>query len=204
VKFFNQLPILTGPTVLDLLACLSPTTPMLQLVSSRLLDLQLKYVLYKFMRELISGALQDLERCMRSRTKDSWPSSFSAVLSLCLCIEELQIIAVKAATNQIVVEQAPLSKEAVLQACQEIEDYTFRLVTEVFHGIYRTTTNESGKADRSFNPLKRRLASMDPVFGSSNPAEDMIHQICQVLGTSSEYPLFLYHFTGTIANQYIK
>jgi hypothetical protein len=84
-------------------------------------------------------------------------------------------------------EEPTPSNEDALQACQGLEGHTFKLIKELFHGIYRTTTNESGKAYRGFNPIKKMLTSLDPIFGSGNPAEDMTREICQLMKRSSEY-----------------
>jgi hypothetical protein len=163
-----------------------------QYITSRLLDLQIKCILLKVMRPLAVHALEDLERCVRTRIKTSWPDSFSAILSLCLFIEELQIIAVAGSTIQSTAEQQPPSKDAIFNTCRELEQSPFQIVTDIFHGIYRTSKENDGvgKGDKGFNPLGQSLTGAKQSsqnFGLDKPAGDMIRDFGQMISNSCEY-----------------
>lgn len=62
-------------------------------LSSRLLNRQVKYIMHKLHRELTETVLKDLEKSLRSRTKDAWAPTFCSILVLCLCMESLQTAA---------------------------------------------------------------------------------------------------------------
>ena len=74
-----------------------------------------------------------------------------------MCIEQLQISAqahVDAARfwSSETLSAAELEDE-LRQACQQLDDMPFKQVTRVFHGVYKTAREESGRLYRS-NPIR--------------------------------------------------
>ena len=74
-----------------------------------------------------------------------------------MCIEELQTSAqahVDAARfwSSETLSSVGLEKE-LRQACQQLDDVPFKQITRVFHGVFRTAREESGRLCRS-NPIK--------------------------------------------------
>jgi hypothetical protein len=137
-----------------------PATPQPYL-SSRLLNHQIKYVMHKLHRELTLLVLEDLERCLRSRTKDSWGPSFCAILLLCLCIEGLQSAADVMVVCEIMEKgesEASFTRDQSYQACADLDEYPFRQSQKLFHDIYRTHKEDGivrkGCGEKGFNPLR--------------------------------------------------
>ena len=84
--------------------------------------------MHKLHRELTLLVLEDVERSLRSRSKDSWGPLFCSILVLCLCIEDLQ-----AAADLMVVwdikengESSSFIRNQSYNACEELDEYPFR------------------------------------------------------------------------------
>ena len=151
---------------------LAPEEPQHEYLSSRLLSRQIKYVMHKLHREITLTVLNDLERSLRSRTKDSWGTSFCTLLILCLCIEGLQT-----ATDTMVIcdmrergEGSDYCRNQSVTACEELEEYPFGQPVKLFHDIYKS--QREGKVHNSFNPL--RMASDRTAIGLDKSTEKMI------------------------------
>jgi hypothetical protein len=152
---------------------------------SRLLNRQIKYAMHKLSRDITIEVLEGLERTMRSRTKDSWGTSFCAFLVLCLCMEGLQI-----ASDTFVV--CDMQKEGVhstltrgqsLSACQKIDENPFSQCKKLFHDIYRShrETQRPGR-EGGFNPLQN-LANNGET-GLDSEADTMVRSIFETVVTS--------------------
>ncbi|KAG9235680.1 hypothetical protein BJ875DRAFT_264020 [Amylocarpus encephaloides] len=125
-------------------------------MSSRLLNRQIKYAMHKLSREITGDVLEGLERAMRSRTKDSWGTSFCTFLVLCLCMEGLQIASdtyvvcdmQRAGANSI------YNRQQSVDACRNIDENPFSQCKRLFHDIYKSH-RESHRVGREggFNPL---------------------------------------------------
>ncbi len=158
--------------------------------SSRLLNRQVKYIMHKLHRELTETVLRDLEKSLRSRTKDSWAPSFCAILLLCLCIESLQT----AVHTMVVCElQRPdpdpqCSGAQSRDACLALDEYPFQKCKKLFHEIYRThKEGGSGVRDGGFNPLiavhKGSDTHLDPA------ADEMVRSVYRMISSNGEYLL---------------
>jgi hypothetical protein len=154
-------------------------------LSSRLLNRQIKYAMHKLSRDITIEVLEGLERTMRSRTRDSWGTSFCAFLVLCLCMEGLQI-----ASDIFVI--CDMQKEGVhstltrgqsLSACRKIDENPFNQCKKLFHDIYRSHRgpHRPGR-EAAFNPLQD-LANNGET-GLDPEADTMVRSIYQVLSTS--------------------
>jgi hypothetical protein len=126
-------------------------------LSSRLLNRQVKYVMNKLHRDLTANVLEGLERSMRSRTKDSWGTSFCTILILCLCMERLQA----AADTLVVCDMqnkgfgSRYRRDQSYEACQHLEEYPFYQCKRLFHEIYKSHREGNGAGrEAGFNPLK--------------------------------------------------
>jgi hypothetical protein len=135
-----------------------PDAPMpTEFLSSRLLSRQVKYVMNKIHRDLTTRVLEGLERSMRSRTKDSWGTSFCTILILCLCMEGLQA----AADTLVVCDMqnkgfgSQYRRDQSYEACQHLEEYPFYQCKRLFHEIYKSHREGNGAGrEAGFNPLK--------------------------------------------------
>jgi hypothetical protein len=121
-------------------------------LGSCLLDLQLKFVMHKLHREITILVLENLERSLRSRTKDSWGPFFCTILILCLCVEKLQSAADTMVSCEILEngESAAFTRKQSYNACSELEQYPFSQFKKLFHEIYKTHKSGGG----GFNPFE--------------------------------------------------
>ncbi len=158
-------------------------------LSARLLNRHIKYVMHKLHRDITIQVLGDLERSLRSRTKDSWGPSFCAILMLCLCIEGLQT-----AADVMVVcdmrekgDEASYNRNQSRKACEKLDEYPFRQCTKLFHDIYRSHKDGSGggRGDKAFNPLK--MAADAGKMELDLKTERMVRLIHKVVFRSCEY-----------------
>jgi len=159
-------------------------------LSSRLLNRQIKYAMHKLQREITLNVLEDLERSLRTRTKDSWGPSFCAILILCLCIEGLQ----GAADLMVVCDirqngnEASYTRDQSWAACQELDEHPFQQCNKLFHDIYKSRKgdgNAGGRGDKEFNPLK--MAAKEERMSIDSATEGMVKLIYGVVYQSCEY-----------------
>lgn len=156
-------------------------------ISSQLLDIQLKYILLKITRDLVTETLEGLEKTMRSATKKTWPASFATILLLCLSTEEIQVAAITSVGVEKIAGKEPPSKKAAIEACRALEDSALRLVTRVFHEIYRSSRKADGSVwGNGFNPLGQVFAGKGSDLDDDPPARDMIQEIGQMVSQSCE------------------
>ena len=186
--FMGCLVTFTEKSARELYRRLAPEATREPYLSSRLLNRQIKYVMHKLHREITLKVLEDLERSLRSRTKDSWGPSFCTILILCLCIEGLQT-----AADVIVVcdmaekgEAATYNRNQSFNACEELDEYPFRQCKKLFHDIYRSHKDGSsgGRGDKAFNPLK--MAAEEDKMGLDLTTEGMVRSIYGVVCSSCE------------------
>lgn len=158
-------------------------------LSSRLLNRQIKYVMHKLHQEITLKVLEDLERSLRSRTKDSWGTSFCTILILCLCIEGLQTAADVMVVCNIQEKggEASYNRNQSFNACEELEEYPFRQCKKLFHDIYRSHKDGSsgGRGEKAFNPLK--MAAEEGRTGLDLTTEGMVRSIYGVVCSSCEF-----------------
>jgi hypothetical protein len=162
-------------------------------LSSRLLNRQIKYVMHKLHREITLQVLEDLERSLRSRTKDSWGPSFCTILILCLCIEGLQTAAdvMVVCDIQEKGDRATRNRDESFDACQKLDEYPFHQCKKLFHDIYRSHKDGStgGRGEKAFNPLK--MAAEQGRMDLDSTTEAMVRSIYGVVCSSCEFPSHL-------------
>jgi hypothetical protein len=193
--FMGSLVTFTDKSSREIYKKLAPKATPQAYLSSRLLNRQIKYVMHKLHREITLKVLEDLERSLRSRTKDSWGPSFCTILILCLCIEGLQT----AADTIVVCEMAEKGDAACynrnqsFNACEELDEYPFRQCKKLFHDIYRSNKDGSsgGRGEKAFNPLK--MAAEEGKMGLDLTTEGMVRSIYGVVCSSCESILTLLH-----------
>ncbi|KAH7409147.1 hypothetical protein BKA64DRAFT_704932 [Cadophora sp. MPI-SDFR-AT-0126] len=150
--------------------------------SSRLLSRQVKQIMHKLHRETTEVVLESLEKSLRGRTKDYWGPSFSAILVLCLCMENLQT----AADTLVVCDmQKTKGREGFVRAqsqdaCQLLEELPFAQCNRLLHEIYRSHKEGTGGArEAGFNPL--RALHHGEETGLVGKENDMIHEVYGVM-----------------------
>ncbi|TVY80421.1 hypothetical protein LSUE1_G003277 [Lachnellula suecica] len=155
-------------------------------LSSRLLNRQIKYAMHKLSKEITLEVLEGLERSMRSRTKDSWGTSFCAFLVLCLCMEALQV----ACDIYVVCDMEKCQKDGSdsaynrsqsYQASLQVDENPFSQCKRLFHDIYRSHKESNrGAREAGFNPL-RNLATNDMKTGLDPAADAMVKSIYSMI-----------------------
>lgn len=178
----------TNKSARQLYKILAPTATPPPYSSSRLLNRQLKYVMHKLHRETTLEVLEDLERSLRTRTKDSWGPSFCAILTLCICIEDLQTVADLMVVCDIQEKgaAAEYTRHQSYEACAALDEYPFRRCTKLFHDIYKSHRDGNGVGrEKAFNPLQMaangRNIELDP------PTERMVKAVHKVTCNSCEF-----------------
>jgi hypothetical protein len=161
-------------------------------LSSSVLNLQIKSGLVRRARDLASETLEGLEKSVRSRTKDSWPTSVGTILLLCLCIEEIQ-----AATNIAAAMEAwnawRSGKEhsnglPAVAPCRTLELSPLKLIIDIFHGVYRTARHiGGGPKDDGFNPLRQFLDGKGSDLSVDDPTRDMVCSLGRMITDSCKY-----------------
>jgi hypothetical protein len=182
----------TDQSARELYKTLAPAAKPQPYLSSRLLNRQIKYVMHKLHRELTLVVLDDLERSLRSRIKDSWGPTFCVILVLCLCIENLQT-----AADVMVIcdlhesgESTSSTREQSRRACDDLDQYPFQQCRKLFHNIYRSHKQDieatKGYQKTCFNPL--RSAAEESRMGFDSCTEGMVRSIYGIVVYNFEHP----------------
>lgn len=115
-----------------------------KLYSSRLLNRQIKSVMFSTCQQLAVKFLSEFEKLFRKRQRSLWPVCFSAMLLLCLVIEQAQTLA--DAHVQVMKSSEPDSlvglENEPRESCQNLDRTVYAQLTHVFHTIYRTKKEE--------------------------------------------------------------
>jgi len=111
-----------------------------KLYSSRLLNRQIKSIIFNACRQLTNKFLAELEKLMKKRQKFLWPICFSSMLILCLAIEQVQTLV--DAHIQVIRSSDPESliglEEEPRDSCQVLDRIVYGQLVHLFHTIYRT------------------------------------------------------------------
>ena len=151
-------------------------------ISSRLLNRQIKYAMLQVQVEETMAVLDELEKSLKTKTIDTWASTFCTILILCLCMENLQT----AADTFIIAsiekdgERSKYRREQGLEACQALEQFPYENCVRFFHEVYR-----SHKEARAFNPLQEDLGSEQ--LGWNRPKREMVEGIRRLMDKQSKF-----------------
>ncbi|CAG8952967.1 hypothetical protein HYFRA_00007683 [Hymenoscyphus fraxineus] len=148
------------------------------LCSSRMLDRQIKHILFLENRKVLERVLGTLERHIRARNPSSWPTVFCTILILAYSIEALQSQAqIHFSTiNYIPVIPSVVERETAKQVCQDLDDIPFAQLKYLFHAIYRTSQPDKG----GINPFMQGNLATEKI-GLDTPAREMIEGIRVVM-----------------------
>jgi hypothetical protein len=194
--------LFTGSSTASILSKLQSDLPDTGLFSSRLLNLQLKGGMYNLALQMTAKVLSQLEKVFRNRDKTLWPVSFAAMLVLCLCIEQAQVLTdshiefLKSSGHSAL---AGLDGEPQ-RCCQALEDGPFAQLTHVFHLRYRTNKGDWAGP----NPFRTDSINTNDV-GFEEPAMNMIRGIREkVLVKGMCSPLLLLELLTVILDEMLK
>jgi hypothetical protein len=149
------------------------------ILTSRLLNLQIKRAMYALMPSMMRDVLKGLEKLFAEyRSHSSWAESFCVVLILCTCIEEVQVsidaFTIAASSRDPTCALRPLAKLRALEdACKQ--------VTELFHESYKTARSGHDRSRSSgFNPIRDGLTPNES-NGVTQQMADLVQDIRQIL-----------------------
>jgi hypothetical protein len=165
-------------------------------LSSRVLNRQLKYAMHLYHRELTRSVLNDLEKTLRSRTKDVWGSAFAAILVLGMCIENLQ-----AAADLYVVcdvkkegDASEVRRSMSEEACKLVEELMWSKCTRLFYEIYRSGTPSNTGRERGFNPLKAMREGTEAGLELDRATKELVRNVWSLMRGNCK----LIPFDGTV------
>ena len=160
---------------------LSPNLPYNFEIPSRLLNRQIKHVMHQLLRETTKEVLEDLDRELRGRTKQSWAPCFCCILILCICTEEIQI-AVDGFAVHNQPKQDSMSRKTGAEISRKLVDELIMVCKYFFHEIYRTSKGGTRYSKGGFNPLRYGF-DIDEKEGLTPAMHDLVEDIRRVIET---------------------
>lgn len=156
--------------------------------ASRLLNRQIKQVMSEVQRDATANVLASLEKSLRGRTRDCWAPSFSVILILCLCMENLET----AADTMVVCDQLRedgrrgFQRTQSAEACQKLESVPFAQCKDLLHDIYHSNKESNGGAKNAgFNPLRALYNQKDSDL--EGKADDMVNGVFEVIRDNCKF-----------------
>ncbi|RDL36433.1 uncharacterized protein BP5553_05785 [Venustampulla echinocandica] len=143
----------TATSATSLVEQLKIQCPPSESFSSRMLDRQIKQILYSLNRKIVTRLLGNLERLIRGRKASSWPICFSTIIMLCLSMEQVQIQAWFHASS--LKSSAVWRRQLPHEASRLLDELPFSQFSHLFHSIYRTTQVDKG----GLNPFRGTIES---------------------------------------------
>lgn len=169
----NRLVLLTESSAFAILERLRGTAEAGIAYTSRTLNRQMKHAMLNVCRQLTIQVLTDLEKFIRARSKESWPTIFATITLLSFSIEQVEIL-IEDYVLTTKISDGPLPdalKREPQRSCRALEDMPFGQLTSVFHTLYRTSKGGSG----AFNPFRDDFEDGDEDLGPA--ASEMVRRI---------------------------
>lgn len=150
-----------------------------QVLSSTLLNLQVKQAMQRLLSETVHSVLEDLESAL-SKSKgrpSSWADIFCVVLILCMCIEAVQVAS--DAYAMAALQEDPKIDMPRVKICHELDERPFKDLTEVFHLAYKSRKVRR-KGSLGFNPIRLGIM-VDEEEGITPQMVKLVHEIKQIM-----------------------
>lgn len=151
--------------------------PQGQMYSSRLLNRQFKSVIFGICQKLINLVLGELEKALRKRQRETWPSCFIGILLLCATIEEIQyLIYSHTSVAKSSQDPGPLDRleNEPHASCNFLDEAVYGQLIYVFHALFRTSKGQKG----GLNPFGAEFRREDePGFDDDDAVMEMIQEI---------------------------
>lgn len=194
--FMTQIPLFTNDSAVALIRSLSHPTKLSYTpnLTSRLLNLQIKQVMYNLVYKTTGDVLRDLENAIlpansaaNNNNRAAWTTSFCVISILCMCVEMVQT-----ATDFRIVYLMTEEGRVGLSRADSMNDDRERPIShsiEMFHLAFKSyKRNGSRKNERGFNPIRYGL-EMYNEHGLDQAAVDLIDEIRQVLAEHGIFAL---------------
>jgi len=164
----------------------------------RLINIQLKHVMYSMIRETYVEVLEELEKDLRLKGPALWAPTFCCILVLCMCAEMVQITSdlrvvnalddMSKSTDGLDKNGNSASREDSIDVCRKLDDLPLASAESSFHLIYKTVKLKDGsKRDRGFNPIRDGLNTVRKAKLGKD-VEDFVSRIQAVVVNHRECP----------------
>ncbi len=155
------------------------------ILTSKLLNLQIKRAMYPLLVEMTRDLLDGLDQLfLRRATHSSWAEALCINLILCNCIEAVQIAADSLPVSAF--SKDPTVSRHSFKLLRLLEDGPFRQLTRLFHLKYKTTRSNSSMRGMGFNPIQNGLL-VDVNSGITQAMVDLVQEIRQIMNDYSKY-----------------
>jgi hypothetical protein len=152
-----------------------------QVLTSTLLNLQIKQAMQNLLRDMTGQVLKGLEKEMLviPKAKDTWADNFCVVLILCMCIEAVQVASDSYAMAALRKDSSrPLSR---IKICRALDDEPFRQLTDLFRTAYKTNRAKANqKSSLGFNPIRHGLG-MKASEGITPQMRILVNEVKQIM-----------------------
>lgn len=134
----------------------------------RLVNIQIKHMMYSLIRETYLDVLEELEKELRPKDPALWAPTFCCIMILCMCAEMVQTTADFRIVNALDDKNKSTSgldkngnspsRDDSIDVCRKLDDLPIANVASIFHLIYKTAKLRDGsKREESFNPIRDGL-----------------------------------------------
>ena len=156
-----------------------------QILTAKLLELQIKGAMMLLFTEMATEVLVGLEHALPPRrSRSSWAICFCVYSILCICIEEVQI-AVDAVIVSALCENldSPLSRT---EYCHRLDNEPYKPLVDIFHIVY-STEKANGKSRRGINPIQNGL-SVNEEEGINEAEVNLVNEIQCLMQIYCKFP----------------
>jgi hypothetical protein len=134
----------------------------------RLINIQVKHVMYSLIRDTYLAVLEELEKNLRPKEPKLWAPTFCCILILCMCAEMVQITSdlrvvnalddISHSTNWLDRNGNSASRDDSIEVCRNLDDRPIATAENNFHTIYKMTKlKDDSKWGQGFNPIRDGL-----------------------------------------------
>ncbi|PMD21377.1 hypothetical protein NA56DRAFT_125772 [Hyaloscypha hepaticicola] len=134
----------------------------------RMINIQIKHVMFHLLRGTYIEVLDELEKGLRSKDLKVWAPIFCCILILCMCAEMVQITSdhrVVCALDEMSKSRDgkdknghKASRDDSFDVCRKLDDLPIASAQSSFHVIYKTIKLKDGsKREQGFNPVRDGL-----------------------------------------------
>jgi hypothetical protein len=137
----------------------------IQTPNLRMINIQIKHVMYSLIRDKYLEVLEELEKDLRPKDLTLWAPNFCCILILCMCAEMVQITSdyrVVSALDDMLRSSDGLDKNGnrpsrvdSFNVCRELDELALASAESNFHVIYKSIRLKEGpKREQGFNPIR--------------------------------------------------
>jgi hypothetical protein len=151
-----------------------------QVLTSTLLNLQIKQAMQHLLRDMTISVLESLEKAMLviPQTHDAWADNFCVVLILCMYIEAVQVASDSCAMAAH--RKDPTCTLSRTDICRKLDHEPFRQLTHLFHTAFKTTRAKAHpKSKLGFNPIQYGLPNAGE--GITPQMRTLVNEIKQIM-----------------------